>query len=80
MIASCTVVVEKGCKDFGICKGARSFMIFESMKSEIRVDGLHQTLWMSGNRKNVPTMTVGSRYNLHKGDPTHYITVEVVSI
>lgn len=74
------VEIVKGCRDYGMNKGECAFVAVESGKLGISVVGLGHTMYMAGNRKKVPAMTVGSRYNLHKGDPTRYITVEVVSI
>lgn len=38
------------------------------------------TWWFAGNRVNVPDFKIGQRYNLHRGDPTKFITVEVTAI
>lgn len=34
--------------------------------------------WFAGNRVNMPCLERGQRFNLHRGNPTRYITIEVL--
>lgn len=34
--------------------------------------------WFAGNRVNLPSLEHGQRFNLHRGNPTRYITIEVL--
>jgi len=72
--------VEKGCADLNITKGMRGTATLTSNEVGVRVDldingGETRLVYLSGNRKNVPTSVAGRTYNAHKGNPLKYITL-----
>ena len=46
----------------------------------VRVRGLPVRLVLSGNRRNIPTLTAGATVNLHDGNPLHSVKVSVIKI
>lgn len=73
-----TARVIKGCPDLFTRKSdAPIHITFEATDVGVKVKGLAQTMWMSRYRRNEPKLKIGQRFNLHKSDPTKFITIEI---
>lgn len=76
-------------KAFRVVKGSRHYTVEKGLAFTatvsavvdygVRLYGEHiGTWWFAGNRTQVPEMKIGQRFNLHRGNPTRYITIEVL--
>jgi len=73
-----TVKVIKGCPDLFTRKSDTPVSItFEATNAGVEVQGLGRSLWMAGNRVNLPKLKIGQRFNCHRGDPTKFVTIEI---
>ena len=77
------IKVVKGCRDIGVAKGQTAQWILRAVSGVGIEAGMirgSRTLWLSGNRVNVPTVTVGQVLNLNTGNPLQSVKVEVVAV
>ncbi len=73
-----TVKVIKGCPAININKSDTPVSItFEATDVGVKVKGLDRSVWLSGNRRNVPKLKIGQRFNCHRGDPTKFVTIAI---
>ena len=73
-----TARVIKGCPTLLINKSTTPIAIaLEATDRGIKITGLKTTVYLSGNRVNLPKLKIGQRFNCHRGDPTKFITIEI---
>lgn len=77
-ITTVAVKVTAGCRALDIAKGDRIVFTLEAIpRFGVRARNMTRSLWLSGSRRNVPALVVGSTFNLHNGNPLQKVSVVV---
>lgn len=77
------IKVVKGCNAIGVTKGQTANWLLSAVAGVGVQAGTirgSRTLWLSGNRVNVPAFKVGDTFNCNTGNPLHSVKVEVVGV
>lgn len=82
--AAVQIKIVKGCRSLDIQKCTFSFPAefseIQDVGVKVRAPGMFhkQALFISGNRKRLPAFEAGEEYNLHTGDPTQNIRIQII--